>query len=72
MSVCEHCGNLFELPCFSGGGNHYVFVDYFCKVCQSYLDSIEVGGSVVEEGYGWSLKDDTNERKNSHKARRSF
>lgn len=72
MSTCDHCGNLYELPCFSGGKNHYDLVDYFCKVCRSYLNSIEVGGAVVEEGYGWALKEDFDERKNSRKTRRSF
>jgi len=72
MSTCEHCGNLFELPYFSGTNSHPDFVNYFCKVCHSYLDSIEVGGHVIEEGYGWALKEEIDERKNAHKVRRSF
>jgi len=68
MSLCKNCGQDFELPSWGGGVNHMDYVDYFCKDCGRYLDTLEVGGTIIEEGFGWTLnpEKEKDELKNHH------
>lgn len=69
MSFCKNCGGEYLLPTFSLENPHYEFVNFYCESCGRYLDTVEIGGTPIEEGFGWVLK---NEPQNQGKNRRSF